>query len=414
MTASRDPGELGAYGFRNRKDHSYDGYAFATSAQVKVPRLWDWLGKAGLHTVVLGVPQTYPPSAVNGGDGELLPHTLDPERVHLSAGAQGRGEQVTGGYVLDVEDFRTADKAGLLKRVYDKTDKHLRLAKHLLRTPPLGFLHAGRDGRRTASTTASGATWTRHTTSTRREPLRARDPRLLPPRGRRAGPSCSPLPVRHAGAGRLGPRRQEDGRRPLLQRVADARGVPDAHGATVEADAHRQGGDRLGEDRAWGRRRLLRTPLPEREGPEPSGTIDPADYERYATTSSRASRRSRIRAGAGIGSRAYRPEDLYRTVTGIAPDLLVYFGDLDWRSVGAVGMGGLHTFENDTGPDEPTTTGTASSSSRRRAPRRRSAAGPDVSIYDIAPTLLHLMGQPVPDGSRARRYTDAQRSRSTS
>src|SRR3989449_9393931 len=66
MTASRDPGELGIYGFRNRKDHSYDGYAFANSAQVKVPRLWDWLGKAGLHTVVLGVPQTYPPSAVNG------------------------------------------------------------------------------------------------------------------------------------------------------------------------------------------------------------------------------------------------------------------------------------------------------------------------------------------------------------
>src|SRR3989441_3009877 len=66
MTASRDPGELGVYGFRNRKDHSYDGYAFANSAQVKVPRLWDWLGQARLHTVGLGVPETYAPSAVNG------------------------------------------------------------------------------------------------------------------------------------------------------------------------------------------------------------------------------------------------------------------------------------------------------------------------------------------------------------
>jgi len=47
MMSSRDPGELGFYGFRNRKDHSYDGYAFASSAQVKVPRLWDWLGQAG-------------------------------------------------------------------------------------------------------------------------------------------------------------------------------------------------------------------------------------------------------------------------------------------------------------------------------------------------------------------------------
>ena len=40
------------------------------------------------------------------------------------------------------------------------------------------------------------------------------------------------------------------------------------------------------------------------------------------------------------------------TVNGVAPDLIVYFGDLDWRSVGAVGLGSIHTFENDTGPDE--------------------------------------------------------------
>ena len=57
MMSSHDPGELGFYGFRNRKDHSYDGYAFANSALVKVPRLWDWLGDAGKHCVVLGVPQ---------------------------------------------------------------------------------------------------------------------------------------------------------------------------------------------------------------------------------------------------------------------------------------------------------------------------------------------------------------------
>src|SRR5205823_4210659 len=48
-------------------------------------------------------------------------------------------ERVTEGYVLDVEDFRTADKAGLLRRVYAKTDKHLRLAKHLLRTRSWDF-----------------------------------------------------------------------------------------------------------------------------------------------------------------------------------------------------------------------------------------------------------------------------------
>ena len=40
-------------------------------------------------------------------------------------------------------------------------------------------------------------------------------------------------------------------------------------------------------------------------------------------------------------------------MNGVAPDLLVYFGDLAWRAVGTVGgEDGVHTFENDTGPDD--------------------------------------------------------------
>jgi predicted AlkP superfamily phosphohydrolase/phosphomutase len=35
----------------------------------------------------------------------------------------------------------------------------------------------------------------------------------------------------------------------------------------------------------------------------------------------------------------------------VAPDLIVYFGDLAWRSVGSVGNPSLYTYENDTGPD---------------------------------------------------------------
>jgi predicted AlkP superfamily phosphohydrolase/phosphomutase len=58
MMSSKDPGQLGFYGFRNRKDHSYDGYAFANSALVREPRLWDLLGDAGKRSILLGVPQT--------------------------------------------------------------------------------------------------------------------------------------------------------------------------------------------------------------------------------------------------------------------------------------------------------------------------------------------------------------------
>ena len=87
----------------------------------------------------------------------------------------------------------------------------------------------------------------------------------------------------------------------------------------------------------------------------------------------------------------------------MAPDLIVYFGDLSWRSVGAVGMGGIHTFENDTGPDEAnhdwyglfilTTNG---------APAPLHGMQEGVTIYDVAPTLLRLLGQPIPEGLAGR------------
>ncbi len=199
-------------------------------------------------------------------DGDLLPHALDPERVHLPAGAQGRGRAGDRGLRARRRGLPHRGQGGAPAACVRKD----RQASPARQAPPphapLGFLHAGRDGRRPhpprlLEPHGPGTPQVRG-----REPLRARDPRLLPPRGRRAGRAALPLPVRHARAGRLRPRRQEDGRRPLLQRVADAGGVPGTRGAAVEADAHRPGGDRLGEDQGVGRRRLLRTPLPEREG----------------------------------------------------------------------------------------------------------------------------------------------------
>jgi predicted AlkP superfamily phosphohydrolase/phosphomutase len=46
-----------------------------------------------------------------------------------------------------------------------------------------------------------------------------------------------------------------------------------------------------------------------------------------------------------------KPQEVYPEVRGVAPDLIVYFGDLAWRSVGSVGNPSLFTYENDTGPD---------------------------------------------------------------
>src|SRR5215211_3174567 len=60
MTSSRSPGALGVYGFRNRRDHSYDRLSIADSRAIGVPRVWDIVSERDRPVVVLGVPPSYP------------------------------------------------------------------------------------------------------------------------------------------------------------------------------------------------------------------------------------------------------------------------------------------------------------------------------------------------------------------
>ena len=100
---------------------------------------------------------------------------------------------------------------------------------------------------------------------------------------------------------------------------------------------------------------------------------------------------------------AYKPEEVYAEVNNIAPDLIVYFGNLSWRSVGSLGLDRIHTFENDTGPDDanhaqegmyiyydPRTQGLGLGARRH--------------LMDVAPTILDLMGLPVPADMRGRSF----------
>src|SRR3954453_3989813 len=60
----KTPGQLGIYGFRNRKDTTYEGLSPATADAVKEPAVWDVLGNAGKKSLLIGVPPGYPPKPV--------------------------------------------------------------------------------------------------------------------------------------------------------------------------------------------------------------------------------------------------------------------------------------------------------------------------------------------------------------
>jgi len=131
------------------------------------------------------------------------------------------------------------------------------------------------------------------------------------------------------------------------------------------------------------------------EGREPQGIVRAEDYERVRDDLARRLASIPDDRGNAMDTKVYKPEDVYDEVNGVAPDLIVHFGDLSWRSVGTVGgADGVYTFENDTGPDD----------ANHAQQGLLVMAGPgvpverrdDMHLLDVAPTVLDLLGLPAP------------------
>ena len=100
--------------------------------------------------------------------------------------------------------------------------------------------------------------------------------------------------------------------------------------------------------------------------------------------------------GNAIGTRVYKPQDIYRRSAQIPPDLIVILGDLYWRSVGSLGLKTIHTFENDTGPDDANH---AQQGMYIYFDPKRNLGGRELQgtqLIDVGPTILNEFGMNVP------------------
>jgi predicted AlkP superfamily phosphohydrolase/phosphomutase len=97
--------------------------------------------------------------------------------------------------------------------------------------------------------------------------------------------------------------------------------------------------------------------------------------------------------GQPLGNRALKPETTYAAAQGVPPDLIVYWGDLRWRSVGSVGYDDLFTFENDIGPDDANHD-FEGIFIMNGAPGGVSGRIDGLTLDNVAPTMLSAMGCP--------------------
>ncbi len=197
----------------------------------------------------------------------------------------------------------------------------------------------------------------------------------------------------------LRPRRAVDVRRHPDQRVADAKRLPDAW-STRPPSPTPIGRCQIDWSRTkvWARRRLLLAHLPER-APAASrrASCSPAEVEALRDELIAKLEALGDEQGQRIGTRVYRPSDLYRVANDVPPDLIAYFGNLTWRSIGSVGDGRIHVRENDTGPDDANHA--KNGMAIMAGPGMPRSLPADASLYDIAPTVLAASGP-----ARTRRH----------
>jgi predicted AlkP superfamily phosphohydrolase/phosphomutase len=402
MMSSRTPGDLGVYGFRNRADHTYEGSFIADGSAIRAPRLWDLVGRGGGSSVVLGVPGTFPPRPLRGAMvGCFLTPSLESRYTYPPALRDEIREAVGGDYLFDCTNFRTEDKDDLLRQVYEMTDMRFRLAEHLAASKPwqlFAMVEMGTDRIHHGFWKHMDAAHRKHEDGNPYQDA-IRDyyehvDGLIGKLLRHVDDETLLLVVSDHGAKRLegGIRVNEWLRRESL--LATER-EPDA------VCSPRDVGIDWARTTAWGEGGYYARVFLNVAGREPQGTIPAADYERVRDDLARRLEAIPDEHGEPMATRAYRPEELYDEVEGVAPDLIVIFGDLLWRSVGTIGGDeGVHTFENDTGPDDANHAQDGLWIAAGAGVGARGAR--DAHLLDVAPTVLDLLGLPVPGDMRGR------------
>jgi predicted AlkP superfamily phosphohydrolase/phosphomutase len=405
LATSQDPGSLGVYGFRNRTDYSYSALGTVNSNSIREFAIWDQINKEGKKAIIIGVPPSYPPRKVNGiCVGCFLTPDSNQDLFTYPASAQVAIERLVGEYPVDVKEFRTDKKDWLLKEIYAMSRKHFQVVRHFLRQGDWGyfqFVEIGLDR-------IHHGFWKYH----------------------------DPLHVQHEPGNPY----QEvirDYYQYLDEEVGKILQMLDEETVILVVSDH--GAQRLDggfcvnewlvregllilEDypsqvtpfgklkvnwektRVWSEGGYYARVFFNVKGREPKGVIEPASYKAF-----RAEMKAKLEAtlddqGKSMGTLVFEPEQIYRSVRNIPPDLIVHFGGLYWRSIGSVGAGTLHVQENDTGPDA--CNHAQYGAFILTAPRLRPQGEiQGAHLLQMAPTLLSLAGYQISDSMQGKPIT---------
>jgi predicted AlkP superfamily phosphohydrolase/phosphomutase len=402
MSTSQDPGSLGIYGFRNRKDHTYGGFGVVNSASVKVPALWDAMAECGESSIIVGVPPSYPPRRMQGINvGCFLTPDTQRNEYTYPASIQSEIAQLVGDYPVDVRGFRTDNKVWLREQIWSMTRKHFEVVRYLLTAHEWGYFHFVEIG----LDRVHHGFWKYHDPRHRQHvpgnPFASVISDYYAVLDEEIGRILELIPddtmvlvVSDHGAQRL------DGgfcvnewlRREGLLTLTDTPQKPTPFSNSL-VDWSRT--------RVWSEGGYYARVFFNVEGREPNGIVPQSQYEALIQEMTERLQRLPDDTGKPMGTLVFRPGEIYHAARGVAPDLIAHFGGLYWRSIGGVGYDSLHVQENDTGPDDCNHAQFGAFILNGTGLTLRGEVQ-GAHLLDVAPTLLDLAGVSIPEAMQGK------------
>ena len=402
MSTSQDPGSLGVYGFRNRTDYSYDKLGFANSASIKALAIWDQLAREGRKSIIIGVPPNYPPRRINGISIGcfLTPDTVNNDFTYPTS-IKTKLNELVGEYPVDVKNFRTDRKDWLKEELFRMSEKQWKVVRWLISEQEWDYFHfvdIGLDRMHHGFWNYFDA---KHVQFEPGNPYQNAIPEYYLHLDEQIGSVLELLDndtivlvVSDHGAQRL------DGGFAINEwLIREGLLVLNEYPKTLTPF------DKLdvnwAKTRVWSEGGYYARVFFNVQGREPQGVIAATDYEAFQDEMKARLEQLPDDKGQPLKSLVFKPKELYRNVRNVAPDLIVHFGSLYWRSIGTVGHSRIHVQENDTGPD-----GCNHAQfgmfilAAPNCPLNGEYEG--ARLLDIAPTLLDLAGYEIPESMQGR------------
>jgi predicted AlkP superfamily phosphohydrolase/phosphomutase len=355
------------------------------------------------------VPQTYPPKPVNGIQVGcfLSPSTTNPDRPYTyPASVMQEIEATVGDYLVDVPNFRTDDKEYLLRQIYAMTEKRFKLVKKWIAEKDWDFFMFVEMG----TDRIHHGLWKYHDPTHHKYEVHPTLNQSIYNYYRYIDSEIGQIldlvdenttvfVVSDHGAKKM------DGGICVNEWLIKE-GYLTLKSQPVTLTSIDKCEIDWSKTKVWGDGGYYARIFLNIEGREPQGIVKSGEVEAL-----RNELKAKFEAlvdpdGVNIGTTVYKPEEIYKERNGVPPDLIVYFGDLFWRSVGTVGHDSIYTFDNDTGPDDCNHAQFGivikHDPAAYEGPGGRELTG--LQLMDMAPTILKQLDVPVPADMQGKAF----------